>query len=134
MPIINIEDLRRAARRRLPRAVFDYIDGGAERETTLRDNCGAFDAVTFRPRCAVAFPSSTLPRAVLTGAPVRRAILEVDRVVRHAATAPNSCRATQASLSISVRRAVQLLVGNFALIKRLGFCVQRQLPGFEHRH
>ncbi len=35
--------------------------------------------------CAVAFPSSTLPRAVLTGAPVRRAILEVDRVAGRSA-------------------------------------------------
>jgi len=31
---INIEDLRRAAKRRLPRVVFDYIDGGAEDERT----------------------------------------------------------------------------------------------------
>ena len=33
---VNIEDLRRGARRRLPRAVFDYIDGGAERERDAR--------------------------------------------------------------------------------------------------
>src|SRR6266487_245178 len=51
--IINIEDLRRAAKRRLPRVVFDYIDGGAEDERTLRANCHAFEEVTFRPRCAV---------------------------------------------------------------------------------
>ena len=35
--VINIEDLRQAAKRRLPRVVFDYIDGGAEAEQTLRD-------------------------------------------------------------------------------------------------
>jgi L-lactate dehydrogenase (cytochrome) len=52
--VINIEDLRRAAKRRLPRVVFDYIDGGAEDERTLRGNCRAFEEVTFRPRCAVA--------------------------------------------------------------------------------
>src|SRR6266566_3932687 len=51
--VINIEDLRRAAKRRLPRVVFDYIDGGAENERTLRANCHAFEEVTFRPRCAV---------------------------------------------------------------------------------
>src|SRR6266700_1582681 len=51
--VINIEDLRRAAKRRLPRVVFDYIDGGAEDERTLRANCHAFEEVTFRPRCAV---------------------------------------------------------------------------------
>jgi isopentenyl diphosphate isomerase/L-lactate dehydrogenase-like FMN-dependent dehydrogenase len=54
--ILNIEDLRRAAKRRLPRVVFDYIDGGAEDEWTLRANSGAFEAVTLRPRCAVATP------------------------------------------------------------------------------
>jgi isopentenyl diphosphate isomerase/L-lactate dehydrogenase-like FMN-dependent dehydrogenase len=51
--VVNIEDLRRLAQRRLPRAVFDYIDGGADREITLRDNCAAFDEIVFRPRCAV---------------------------------------------------------------------------------
>jgi L-lactate dehydrogenase (cytochrome) len=51
--VLNIQDLRRAAKRRLPRIVFDYIDGGAEDERTLRANCRAFEEVTFRPRCAV---------------------------------------------------------------------------------
>ena len=35
---VNIADLRRLAKRRLPRMAFDYIDGGAEREWTLREN------------------------------------------------------------------------------------------------
>jgi L-lactate dehydrogenase (cytochrome) len=63
--VVNIDDLRRAAKRRLPRAVFDYIDGGADREITLRENCRAFDEVTFRPRCAVAAPAYTLRTTVL---------------------------------------------------------------------
>jgi L-lactate dehydrogenase (cytochrome) len=63
--IINIEDLRRAAKRRLPRVVFDYIDGGAEDEWTLRANCRAFEEVTFRPRCAVASPACDLRVSVL---------------------------------------------------------------------
>ena len=50
---LNIEDLRQMARRRVPRVVFDYIDGGADSEVTLRENCRVFDTVTFRPRCAV---------------------------------------------------------------------------------
>ena len=50
---LNIEDLRRMARRRIPRVVFDYIDGGAEAEYTLRENTQAFERITFRPRCAV---------------------------------------------------------------------------------
>ena len=51
--VVNIADLRRLARRRLPRVVFDYIDGGADAEVTLRGNCAAFEQVTFRPKCAV---------------------------------------------------------------------------------
>ena len=63
--VINIEDLRRLAERRLPRVVFDYIDGGAEAELTLRANCRAFEAVTFRPRCAVATSTCDLRTTVL---------------------------------------------------------------------
>jgi L-lactate dehydrogenase (cytochrome) len=63
--VLNIEDLRHAARRRLPRMVFDYIDGGAEREVTLKENCDAFDQVLFRPRSAVATPSVDLSAKVL---------------------------------------------------------------------
>ena len=64
-PIVNIADLRLAARRRLPRAVFDYIDGGAENEITLAGNCRAFDEVAFRPRSAVATPACDLRTTVL---------------------------------------------------------------------
>lgn len=46
----SVADLRRIARRRLPGGVFDYIDGGAEDERTMRANVAAFSAVTFRPR------------------------------------------------------------------------------------
>lgn len=63
--MINIEDLRHAAKRRLPRVIFDYIDGGAEDELTLRANRRAFDEVMFRPRCAVATPTCDLRTTVL---------------------------------------------------------------------
>ena len=46
----NIADLRAIARRRLPRGIFDYIDGGAENESTMRRNSEAFSRVTFVPR------------------------------------------------------------------------------------
>ncbi len=52
--VINIADLRALAARRLPRMVFDYIDGGAERERTLAENVRAYDDWLFRPRSAVA--------------------------------------------------------------------------------
>lgn len=46
MIIANIEDLRRLARRRLPRVLFDYIDGGAQDEVTLRANQKDFNRIT----------------------------------------------------------------------------------------
>jgi L-lactate dehydrogenase (cytochrome) len=62
---INIADLRVAARRRLPRSVFDYIDGGADAEVTLRENCRAYEDIAFRPRCAVETPAPDLATTVL---------------------------------------------------------------------
>jgi L-lactate dehydrogenase (cytochrome) len=53
------------ARRRLPRVVFDYIDGGADAEITLRENCRVFETVTFRPRSAVANAECRLRTTVL---------------------------------------------------------------------
>lgn len=63
--VVNIADLRRAAERRLPRVVFDYVDGGADGEITLRENCRAFEEVTFRPRNAVAVSGCDLRTQVL---------------------------------------------------------------------
>jgi L-lactate dehydrogenase (cytochrome) len=45
-----VDDVRDIARRRLPRGVFDYIDGGAEDETTLARNVTDFRRIGFRPR------------------------------------------------------------------------------------
>jgi isopentenyl diphosphate isomerase/L-lactate dehydrogenase-like FMN-dependent dehydrogenase len=63
--VVKVEDLRRVAQGRVPRVVFDYLDGGAEGEVTLRENCRAFEQVTFRPRHAVAFPNCDLRARVL---------------------------------------------------------------------
>jgi isopentenyl diphosphate isomerase/L-lactate dehydrogenase-like FMN-dependent dehydrogenase len=52
--VVNIEDLRRLARRRVPKSVFDYLDGGADAEITLAENCRAFCDVHLRPRNGVA--------------------------------------------------------------------------------
>ena len=50
--VVNIADMRELARRRLPRMVFDYLDGGAETEHTLRENARIFSDVALRPRSA----------------------------------------------------------------------------------
>ena len=62
---VNIEDLRLMAQRRLPKSVFDYLDGGAEAELTLAENCRAFRDVLFRPRSAVAVGDCDLRTRVL---------------------------------------------------------------------
>jgi (S)-mandelate dehydrogenase len=51
--VVSIEDLRVLAKRRLPRAIFDFFDGGAEDEVTLRENRAAFERVRLLPRVLV---------------------------------------------------------------------------------
>ena len=59
-----VSELREITRRRLPRRVFDFIDGGAEDERTLTANVDAYARVEFRPRVlrdvGTADPSTTL--------------------------------------------------------------------------
>lgn len=62
---INVADLRKLAQSRVPRVVFDYVDGGAEGEITLRENCRAFGDFIFRPRNAVALDQCDLRVRVL---------------------------------------------------------------------
>ena len=62
--VVCIEDFRPIARQRIPKPVFDYLDGGAEGEVTLRENCRVFSDVTFRPRHAVALSECGLCTSV----------------------------------------------------------------------
>lgn len=50
---VNIADLRKLAQRRLPRVVFDFIDGGAQDETTLEANCRDLAQMRLSPRVLV---------------------------------------------------------------------------------
>lgn len=61
----SIADLRRLAQRRLPRAVFDFFDGGAEDERTLRENCGAFERYRFAPHVLVNVANVSLQSTLL---------------------------------------------------------------------
>src|ERR1039458_10840487 len=63
--INNVADARRLARRTLPRAVFDYIDGGAEDDGTMPESERAFRDVTFRPRMATRADVPDLTTTVL---------------------------------------------------------------------
>src|SRR5215469_4455682 len=62
---VNIADLRRIAGARLPSVVFDYLDGAAEDEATLKDNCQAFKNWIFRPRHGVELKSLDLGITVM---------------------------------------------------------------------
>lgn len=74
--IRTVEDARRLARWRVPRVVFDYIDGGAETERTMRANRAALEAIGFVPRMAVTqgVPGPDLTTTVL-GTPVSMPVL-----------------------------------------------------------
>ena len=74
MAFVNIEDFRRAARRRLPPQVFDYIDGGADGEVTLRENARAYEDISFHPKSAVVTPVPELDTTVL-GIPISMPII-----------------------------------------------------------
>ena len=73
-PLVTVEDYRRAARRRLPRAVFDFVEGSAGDEVTPRRSRAAFERLAFQPRALVdrtlgllgvpAPPTSTARRSV----------------------------------------------------------------------
>ena len=67
----SIEELRRRARARLPRAIFDFFDGGAEDEVTLRDNRAAFERTRLLPRVLVDV-SKPDPSCEILGAPARQ--------------------------------------------------------------
>ncbi len=61
----SIEDLRQLARRRLPRVVFDFIDGGAGNERTLRENQQAFAHWHLMPRVGVDVSDRSLATSIV---------------------------------------------------------------------
>src|ERR1700759_1152588 len=62
---VNIADLRALARKRLPDAIFDYLDGGSEDELSLQENESVFCDYIFRPRHAVHVPAPDLSVTVM---------------------------------------------------------------------
>jgi len=62
---LSVADLRLMARRRLPRAVFDFIDGAADDETTLAANSSDFDSIHLKQRIMAGIPATSLETQVL---------------------------------------------------------------------
>jgi L-lactate dehydrogenase (cytochrome) len=67
--ILSIDDFRRLAQRRIPKAIFDYADGGSYDERTLRRNAADLDAMSFRQRVMVDVSKISLATTFL-GSPV----------------------------------------------------------------
>ena len=68
-PITSIEDLRRLAKRRVPRMFYDYADSGSWTEGTYRSNSADFQAIKLRQRVAVDMTDRTLASTMI-GQPV----------------------------------------------------------------
>ena len=62
---LSVADLRLMARRRLPRAVFDFIDGAADDETTLAANSSDLDSIHLKQRIMAGIPATSLETQVL---------------------------------------------------------------------
>ena len=63
--ILSTEDLRKLAKRRIPRAIFDYADGGSYDERTIRANADDLDALKFRQRVMIDVSKVELATTVL---------------------------------------------------------------------
>ncbi|GAA1866382.1 alpha-hydroxy acid oxidase [Pseudonocardia ailaonensis] len=102
--VVTVADLRTRARKRLPRMVFDFVDGGAEDEVTLADNAAAFRRLSFRQRVLV--DVSTRPQAVTVlgrelALPVVLGPTGLVRMVRHEGELA-AARAAAAAGTVSV--------------------------------
>ena len=71
--LVTIADVQRLARRRLPRLIYDFVEGGSEDEVTLRRNRSAFEHVTFRPRMLTGVADRDLSTTVLITRPREQA-------------------------------------------------------------
>jgi len=106
--IYSVGEARRRASRAIPRALFDYIDGGADDEVTMEENRRAFSEVTFRPRMANATGDPPVSTTLL-GTPLSLPILLAPcGLVRfmHPDGAPGIARAAAAAGTVSVLSTV----------------------------
>ncbi len=80
-----IEDLRHAARRRVPRGFFDYAEGGSYSEQTLKANRTDLEAIKLRQRILVDVSHRSTTTTILGEPVVAAACVGADRPLRHAA-------------------------------------------------
>ncbi len=68
IPIYTIEDARARAKRRVPKMLFDYIDGAAGREQLAHENISAFQKIKLQPRALVNVENRKLNKTFLNKA------------------------------------------------------------------
>src|SRR3989440_10848408 len=113
--LVSIEDLRQVARRRLPRAIFDFFDGGAEDEVTLRENRAAFERVRLLPKVLVNVAKVDLSAEILG----HRATLPL-------AIAPTGgISAGRAGAELALARAAKAFGVPFTLATPAAFSIER---------
>jgi len=105
---LNIDELREKARRRLPRAVFDFIDGAAEDEVTLRRNREAFDRYAVVPRVGIDVSSVDLTASVL-GQPVAAPLVLAPTGLCGMATSRGEVPSAKAAVEARIPCAVSCL-------------------------
>ncbi|HWX49478.1 MAG TPA: alpha-hydroxy acid oxidase [Roseomonas sp.] len=97
-PVTNIEDLRRIARRRIPRAIFDYADRGSYDEATYRANREDLAALKLRQRVMIDVSDRSTASTML-GEPVTMPVAIAPTGLTglfHADGEIHGCRAAQA--------------------------------------
>jgi len=112
---INIEDLRAMARRRLPRAVFDFFDGGAEDEVTLRENRAAFERVRLLPKVLVNVAEVDM----------RTPIFGVESKLPMAIAPTGGISAGRAGAELALARAAKAFGVPFTLATPAAFTIER---------
>jgi len=112
---INIEDLRVMARRRVPRAVFDFFDGGAEDEVTLRENRAAFERVRLLPKVLVNVAEVDL----------RTRIFGVESKLPMAIAPTGGISAGRAGAELALARAAKAAGVPFTLATPAAFTIER---------
>ena len=119
---LSIDDLRDMARRRLPRSVFEFIDGGAEDERTLADNRHALTRHRIVPRVLVDVANPTLDTPIFghtwaapfVVSPMGSCVLgwpEADMAIARAATSHGIAYTLSTMSTTSIERMARAVQG-----------------------
>src|SRR3954465_15014493 len=122
---VSIEDLRQIARRRLPRAIFDFFDGGAEDEVTLRENRAAFERVRLLPKVLVNVASVDMTAELFGVKATLPPALPPTAGLRPARAPAGGISAGRAGAELALARAAKSFGVPFTLATPAAFTIER---------